>query len=63
VDIQELRFFYTVARLHSVSKAAKELNYAQSSVTNKGNKGSSPYERLLPSYPIKNGYRKIPPGI
>jgi LysR family transcriptional regulator, cell division regulator len=35
VDIQALKVFQVVARMGSISRAAQELNYAQSNVTNK----------------------------
>lgn len=35
MDLQSLRFFQAVAELGSISKAAKELNYAQSNLTSK----------------------------
>lgn len=35
MDLQSLRFFRAVAQLGSISKAAKELNYAQSNLTSK----------------------------
>lgn len=35
MDIQALKFFRTVAKLGSISKAARELNYAQSNLTAK----------------------------
>ncbi|KGR92334.1 LysR family transcriptional regulator [Ureibacillus massiliensis 4400831 = CIP 108448 = CCUG 49529] len=35
MDLQSLRFFQAVAKLGSISKAAKELNYAQSNLTSK----------------------------
>lgn len=35
LDIQALRFFQSVAKLGSISKAARELNYAQSNLTAK----------------------------
>lgn len=47
MDIKDLRFFYTVAKLNSVSQAAQELNYTQSSVTNKINKLETELDTLL----------------
>ena len=35
MDLQALRFFRTVAKAGSISRAARELNYAQSNLTTK----------------------------